>query len=944
MRILPVLFLLLLSPHAFSQEACSTSTFQHEQCSFDIPSLSDGESKIVTLISGGLEGATGVSCDAGALSFENSICQAADNGCLIGEMEWISEEGNACNHEMKPGFMQDGDVRSIVSNSNDGLIKYQCEAGNLKVNSAICNSFSSLDIQESVVTEQNVTADTLADVNVNSITRESCDVGIVDITATGASIQKIGELSCYHAQYSELVEILAAESLGYQGYEIDAPHNIRARTYARCSGNVNPENMCDASSGETDRETQTVVPLNCDDARIDGQVLVSDTYSTPPDNAIINALCQPNGYSGLSSVLYANEMYDTQSETLFEVSAVCFGNTNEATRCDASYGDVVNEDCGTATVSGQVSNLDSSFEPTLPTDPQIQAALCTPNGYMSMLSINDMYFVPAGIKGYWQTEVTCGGGDVSSCSNPCLGDPWTATSTLPPITTNDGVFEDMCTEINPPSELCDDCEDANVIFTDSSQGNTCRVSGIELLTGEAQTVSFNENGFSGSVDVKCNSASVTVTGGSCYQNCSGGSLATWADGNGDNSCRATIPEGDYVHGETVSLNTTINNGSAGFKCNNGAWEETGPSQCLLDCTGDAHWGSGTSNSGTNKNNLCAADVGTLKHGSTNTLFSSETSGTSGSARLSCNDGTVTSSSESCNVDCRSETGVWGSGRCAANLAQVEHGDNRSVSTPSALTGYSGSAWFSCDDGENVLGANSCAQDCAAGNATAGACSVPVNAAKSGALELFTVSTTYQEGGGSLKCDGGSWTLNAGNCVDGVVEREPYGDWSDIGDVYSCSAWSPSASTVDLGEEFTQTRACDQDRVRSADEYLTFEPFSRRDFIRTVEEEGTYIARQSRTDIGEKTVTDPAPEPDPDDGTYEWASTGVELQFGGDGMDAFQAFKLAETNGRRYLPDGESCSSVGDKEFFIVDYDKEVANNSCVARGASICKVREYECE
>lgn len=39
-------------------------------------------------------------------------------------------------------------------------------------------------------------------------------------------------------------------------------------------------------------------------------------------------------------------------------------------------------------------------------------------------------------------------------------------------------------------------------------------------------------------------------------------------------------------------------------------------------------------------------------------------------------------------------------------------------------------------------------------------------------------------------------------------------WSNSGTAYACGSWSPSPSTVNLGQSFTQSRSCSQDQVRS----------------------------------------------------------------------------------------------------------------------------------
>ena len=42
----------------------------------------------------------------------------------------------------------------------------------------------------------------------------------------------------------------------------------------------------------------------------------------------------------------------------------------------------------------------------------------------------------------------------------------------------------------------------------------------------------------------------------------------------------------------------------------------------------------------------------------------------------------------------------------------------------------------------------------------------------------------------------------------------YGPWQNSGDIYDCSAWSPLASSVTIGQPFVQSSVCDQDQERS----------------------------------------------------------------------------------------------------------------------------------
>ena len=51
-----------------------------------------------------------------------------------------------------------------------------------------------------------------------------------------------------------------------------------------------------------------------------------------------------------------------------------------------------------------------------------------------------------------------------------------------------------------------------------------------------------------------------------------------------------------------------------------------------------------------------------------------------------------------------------------------------------------------------------------------------------------------------------------------TSTKEWGAWSNASSIYSCTAWSPETSTVKYGEDFTQERACKQNRTRSRDIY------------------------------------------------------------------------------------------------------------------------------
>lgn len=75
-------------------------------------------------------------------------------------------------------------------------------------------------------------------------------------------------------------------------------------------------------------------------------------------------------------------------------------------------------------------------------------------------------------------------------------------------------------------------------------------------------------------------------------------------------------------------------------------------------------------------------------------------------------------------------------------------------------------------------------------------------------------------------------------------------WSNTGSVKNCSGWTPSPSTVNLGQSFTQNRSCDQDQTRSRTIYNVWK--SGKETVKTSESGSQTISvTQSQSATGTK---------------------------------------------------------------------------------------------
>jgi hypothetical protein len=91
----------------------------------------------------------------------------------------------------------------------------------------------------------------------------------------------------------------------------------------------------------------------------------------------------------------------------------------------------------------------------------------------------------------------------------------------------------------------------------------------------------------------------------------------------------------------------------------------------------------------------------------------------------------------------------------------------------------------------------------------------------------------------------------------IIESEragSWGTWSDTGSHYDCDTWTPSPSTIDYGESFTQTRDCSQNQIRSRNVYDVWTDGS--ETLNRVETENQTISEQeSQSAVGTKNFKD-----------------------------------------------------------------------------------------
>ncbi len=79
----------------------------------------------------------------------------------------------------------------------------------------------------------------------------------------------------------------------------------------------------------------------------------------------------------------------------------------------------------------------------------------------------------------------------------------------------------------------------------------------------------------------------------------------------------------------------------------------------------------------------------------------------------------------------------------------------------------------------------------------------------------------------------------------------FGDWVNIGNIYDCSNWSPSSSTITTGQSFLQTATdCKQDQTRTVQKRETDSiSGSIRNIGSPYNENNTILSTSSRNAVG-----------------------------------------------------------------------------------------------
>lgn len=217
-----------------------------------------------------------------------------------------------------------------------------------------------------------------------------------------------------------------------------------------------------------------------------------------------------------------------------------------------------------------------------------------------------------GLNGY---QAATAAGSIASCINGVWTTPNASTAVPPP------------------------CSSQSITWGSTSG---CSATLPATVSGSTATVSANSPN-SGSATFSCTSGTWSFQSGSCSMQCSAQTL-TWGSG-----CQASFPATAGGSSATRSATNSPYSGSATYSCNstNGTWSfSSGSCTAPSPCSGSVSWGNGNCSS---TYSLSSGSSSWLSYSGSNTYAGYNLSGSiSGSAFASCNNGSLSVSSKSCN--------------------------------------------------------------------------------------------------------------------------------------------------------------------------------------------------------------------------------------------------------------------------------------------------------
>jgi type II secretory pathway pseudopilin PulG len=258
------------------------------------------------------------------------------------------------------------------------------------------------------------------------------------------------------------------------------------------------------------------------------------------------------------------------------------------------------------------------------------------------------------------------------------------------VTCNDGTLDQSSASCGTNGACA-----ANGTYSWIASGNTCTSSVADLANGGSSALTDSTQPTTGGVTVTCTTGSHGNSAATCNAQCAA-STANWTVSG--QSCSSA--HGAINHGSSSAVTDSVANstGAATLTCTNGVISKSGTS-CVTSCAaGTANW--------TVSGQSCTQTYAALAHGGSSTVTDS-TAPTTGSATLTCTNGSVAQSGTSCVPHCAAQTVNWSVGgySCTGTSVLLNNGSS-AVVTDSTVTD-TGKVTTTCTSGVLVHSGQIC---------------------------------------------------------------------------------------------------------------------------------------------------------------------------------------------------------------------------------------------
>lgn len=383
--------------------------------------------------------------------------------------------------------------------------------------------------------------------------------------------------------------------------------------------------------------------INCDSANVSGTLsadrnpVTGENTLPPSPNTVTEHLCNANNFTTLDKIVTSAK--SGGNDTMFEVTAQCSG-----------YSGPERAECATNTECFGRVLPNNTQEPYLEVDGTKYFNKC-----YSKTSNPDELCEECGAGTFSFTDPVTKNTCSINVSKMISGD----STNIPFLNTSiNGEVDIKCNNgelsVNGTSHCYKTCPGGVTLgWNDARGAQNC---GQRVPNGSyehQQRVSFQSSMTNtGAAEFECNgyTGEWEVVYGACELDCSG--TESWGSGTSNsgqsknNACSAALPTVKHGASGTINSTASLTSGKVSYMCNDGQFELTNAS-CSLGCSSQrVRWGDA---------NRCQVNLSSQNHGSTG-VYNNNTSlvsgfnyyqDISGSARLTCNDGRIDVSDDSC---------------------------------------------------------------------------------------------------------------------------------------------------------------------------------------------------------------------------------------------------------------------------------------------------------